>query len=184
MSKRKATAAPRAGGATALAREVPAVERDGFIVDVDERDVTLWTVALEPRLLRQHGLETLVADLGRWARMAHKPEALVLELRFPSDYPREPPFVRVLRPRFVAYTGHVTAGGSICTELLTSGGWRGDMAISSVLRTVCEGFRDGEGRLEVSGALWKHDYDLLEAQAAFDRALLTHGWRAPARQRL
>jgi ubiquitin-conjugating enzyme E2 Q len=142
----------------------------------------VWTVALEPRLLRQHGLGgTLVVDLARWARMVKKPEALVLEVRFPSSYPRDPPFVRVVRPRFAAYTGHVTAGGSICTELLTSSGWRCDMTVSSMLRTVCEGFRDGDGRIQFEGSLYGNDYELVEAEVAFDRALLTHGWRAPRR---
>jgi hypothetical protein len=31
--------------------------------------------------------------------------------------------VRVIRPRFAFHTGHVTVGGSICIELLTSSGW-------------------------------------------------------------
>jgi hypothetical protein len=31
--------------------------------------------------------------------------------------------VRAIRPRFAFHTGHVTVGGSICIELLTSSGW-------------------------------------------------------------
>ena len=31
--------------------------------------------------------------------------------------------MRVIRPRFAFHTGHVTVGGSICIELLTSSGW-------------------------------------------------------------
>ena len=33
---------------------------------------------------------------------------VLLELRFPPDFPTRPPFVRVLAPRFVIHTGHVT----------------------------------------------------------------------------
>jgi len=33
---------------------------------------------------------------------------VLLELRFPPDFPTRPPFVRVLAPRFVMRTGHVT----------------------------------------------------------------------------
>ena len=33
---------------------------------------------------------------------------MLLELRFPPDYPAHPPFVRVLAPRFLMRTGHVT----------------------------------------------------------------------------
>jgi len=39
------------------------------------------------------------------------------------DYPVDPPFVRVVRPRFAFHSGHVTIGGSICMELLTRSGW-------------------------------------------------------------
>jgi ubiquitin-protein ligase len=42
-----------------------------------------------------------------------------LHVSFPNDYPFAPPFVRVVRPRFERWTGHVTYGGSICTEFLT-----------------------------------------------------------------
>ncbi len=49
--------------------------------------------------------------------------SIVLELRFGKEYPISPPFVRVIRPRFLPFMsgggGHVTAGGAICMELLT-----------------------------------------------------------------
>lgn len=48
---------------------------------------------------------------------------IVLRISFPSQYPSAPPYVRVIRPRFAFRTGHVTIGGSICTEMLTSAGW-------------------------------------------------------------
>lgn len=50
-------------------------------------------------------------------------EHVTLEMRFSKDYPHVPPFVRVVRPRFAFRTGHVTIGGSICMELLTTSGW-------------------------------------------------------------
>ena len=33
---------------------------------------------------------------------------MLLELRFPPGDPAHPPFVRVLAPRFLVHTGHVT----------------------------------------------------------------------------
>lgn len=39
---------------------------------------------------------------------------------FPPNFPFAPPFIRVIRPRFMFRTGHVTIGGSICTEMLTN----------------------------------------------------------------
>jgi hypothetical protein len=45
-----------------------------------------------------------------------------------QDYPTQPFFVRVITPRCCFYTGHVTAGGSICIEALVTtggpGGWQ------------------------------------------------------------
>lgn len=54
-------------------------------------------------------------------------KSVVLEIRFHAAYPICPPFVRVVRPRFRTFAagggGHVTAGGSICMDLLTNSGW-------------------------------------------------------------
>lgn len=56
-----------------------------------------------------------------------KMESIVFEIRFQATYPMSPPFIRVVRPRFLPFAagggGHVTAGGSICMDLLTNSGW-------------------------------------------------------------
>lgn len=48
-------------------------------------------------------------------------KSIVCEIRFPSRYPFDPPFVRVVRPRFLSFMqgggGHVTAGGAMCMEV-------------------------------------------------------------------
>jgi ubiquitin-conjugating enzyme E2 Q len=48
-------------------------------------------------------------------------KSIVLEMRFGKDYPMSPPFVRVIRPRFLGFQqgggGHVTAGGAMCMEV-------------------------------------------------------------------
>jgi ubiquitin-conjugating enzyme E2 Q len=50
-------------------------------------------------------------------------KSVVLEIRFGKDFPMSPPFVRVIRPRFLPFMsgggGNVTAGGAMCMELLT-----------------------------------------------------------------
>lgn len=47
--------------------------------------------------------------------------SVVLEMRFGKDYPMSPPFVRVIKPRFLGFQqgggGHVTAGGALCMEV-------------------------------------------------------------------
>ena len=95
-----------------------------FIVEADDSDATKWTVGLSSGALREHlGLPALANDLDRWARATRKPPIIVMDIRFPKDYPMSVPFVRMVRPRFKWHTGHVTIGGSLCTELLTPSGW-------------------------------------------------------------
>ena len=57
---------------------------------------------------------------------------------FFNRYPAHPPFVRVVSPRMMQYTGHVTVGGSICIALLslTSSlqGWSPQFSIEGVLK--------------------------------------------------
>lgn len=47
--------------------------------------------------------------------------SIVLEARFGSNFPMSPPFVRVIRPRFLGFQqgggGHVTLGGALCMEV-------------------------------------------------------------------
>ena len=68
----------------------------------------------------------------------HGQDFLLMEVTFPQNYPQEPPFLRVVSPRCVWYTGHVTAGGAICLEVLTNtgsaNGWRSDYCAESVLQ--------------------------------------------------
>ncbi|KAG2360227.1 hypothetical protein BDR07DRAFT_1413070 [Suillus spraguei] len=53
--------------------------------------------------------------------------SLVFEIRFPPTFPHSPPFFRLVMPRFLPFMqgggGHITVGGSICMDLLTSAGW-------------------------------------------------------------
>ena len=105
--------------------------------------------------------------------------SIVLEIRFGSQYPMSPPFVRVIRPRFLPFMagggGHVTAGGALCMELLTNDGWSSANNIESVLLQVRMAISSTEpkpARLE-TGRI--QDYGVGEAIEAFKRACRTHG---------
>jgi len=95
-----------------------------------------------------------------------------LEMRFSKDYPFQPPFVRVVQPRFRFMTGHVTAGGSICMELLTNTGWRSTNDIESILIQIRAEMQEGGARLDGSSG----SYSEGEAWDAFYRAAKAHGW--------
>ncbi len=50
--------------------------------------------------------ESLLAkDLDAYAKKTNRKPVVELEMKFPKDYPMNPPFVRILRPRFKFLTG-------------------------------------------------------------------------------
>jgi ubiquitin-conjugating enzyme E2 Q len=97
-----------------------------------------------------------------------------LEFKFNENYPIQPPFVRIISPRFIYRTGHITMGGSICMELLTNQGWDITTSISTVITYVKSALFEGEGQIDPI----KHNkiYSFDEAQEAYNRMLKTHGW--------
>ncbi|KAL3463435.1 hypothetical protein BJX64DRAFT_299013 [Aspergillus heterothallicus] len=110
--------------------------------------------------------------------------SVVMEIRFPSDYPLSPPFLRVIRPRFLRYSegggGHVTAGGAMCMELLTNTGWLPTSSIDSILLQVWMAITNEEprpARLDPRRA--GQDYMVGEAIAEYKRVCHTHGWAIP-----
>lgn len=114
----------------------------------------------------------LASDMKAQAKTSGK-DYVSLEMRFSADYPFTPPFVRVVRPRFRAMTGHVTIGGSVCMELLTRSGWQSTNSIESVLIQIRAEMTGGGARLDGSGG---GEYSESEAWSAFYRAAGNHGW--------
>lgn len=111
--------------------------------------------------------------------------SVVLEIRFGKDYPHTPPFIRVIRPRFLPFTerggGHVTSGGAMCMELLTNSGWSAVSSIESVLLQVRMAMMNLEprpARLRSKNSL-QRDYGIGEAIDAYRRACHAHGWQIP-----
>ena len=111
-------------------------------------------------------------------------KSVVMEIRFGASYPMSPPFVRVIRPRFLSFMhgggGHVTAGGALCMELLTNSGWSAVSNIESVLlqvRLAMSSTDPKPARLEHGPS---RDYGVGEAVEAYIRACHAHGWQVPA----
>mmetsp|Transcript_13501 Transcript_13501/g.21384 ORF Transcript_13501/g.21384 Transcript_13501/m.21384 type:complete len:97 (+) Transcript_13501:816-1106(+) len=95
------------------------------------------------------------------------------------------------------YTGHITAGGSVCIQALTTGSspsnWQSDYSLSGILALVATNMLDDEkiqvrtatgpggmsGPARVDMRMAIHEYSEHEAQAAFSRMLqhhTTNGW--------
>lgn len=112
--------------------------------------------------------------------------SIVLEVRFGRDYPYSPPFVRVVRPRFLPFSsgggGHITIGGAICMELLTASGWspvtRMDTVFVSIRMAMSETDRPAHLQTtETSARMF--DYSASEALDAYIRFAGVHGWAVP-----
>lgn len=170
----------------------------------NERDACVWRLRMRDFDTTTRGGAALNADLRELVRRykATDPtltDAVNVEVRFPGGaYPREPPFVRVVSPRFRWYTGHVTAGGSVCVEVLSTHAWDPKTSVASVLEGLKHAFVSVEptvvqtrfGPGGVAGPLRvdldsEHclsptdEYSEREAKAAFARSLDHHarnGW--------
>jgi ubiquitin-conjugating enzyme E2 Q len=113
--------------------------------------------------------------------------SIVLEIRFGKEFPVSPPFVRVVRPRFLPFIsgggGHVTGGGAMCMELLTNSGWSPANSMESVLVQVRLALCNLEPRparlLKFPKGSTAYDYSLQDAVTAYTRAVNTHGWKIP-----
>jgi len=138
--------------------------KQGYSVEPVGDNLYLW----ELKFFNFDPNDEIAKDLKRM----HK-DHILLHIAFPPTYPLNPPFVRVIRPRFVFRTGHVTVGGSICTELLTNTGWSPANTIEAVIVSVRAQFMEGGARLDMTN---KHDYTEAEAKEAFNRMVQVHGW--------
>mmetsp|Transcript_16843 Transcript_16843/g.55098 ORF Transcript_16843/g.55098 Transcript_16843/m.55098 type:complete len:287 (-) Transcript_16843:119-979(-) len=102
-------------------------------------DITRWQFKVKDFDDDAPGGRQLNADLQELASR-HGQDHILMEIRFPRDYPTQPFMLRVITPRMMWYTGHVTAGGSICVEALSNSGsrnaWRSDYCVAGLLDLI------------------------------------------------
>lgn len=115
----------------------------------------------------------LRSELQNFASETSGQAAVVLEVLFPDTYPMQPPFIRIVRPRFQMHTGHITVGGSICMQLLTPSGWLPTVSLENVFVAIRSEMVEGGGRLDLT---CKRDYSVQEAREAFQRVAHRYGW--------
>ncbi|CAG8567783.1 8671_t:CDS:10 [Paraglomus occultum] len=153
----------------------------GFYVNLEKlKSVYQWVVEIsnfDPSI-------PLAQDMIR-----HKVKAIELEVRFAPQYPFLPPYVRVIRPRLLRFMdgggGHVTAGGSICMDLLTLGngrnecGWSSAYTMEAVLLQIKLALSSLDPRPARLDRRWQKDYSPSEAIDAYIRVANQHGWKIP-----
>ncbi|KAI2508223.1 hypothetical protein MHU86_6152 [Fragilaria crotonensis] len=88
-----------------------------------------------------------------------------LEMSFPDQYPFEPPFVRVVRPKFKKQSGFVM-NGALCMELLTKEGWNPVNDIESVIVSIRSLLVVGDGRLQAAVEMPASQRDAILAAAS------------------
>ncbi len=140
----------------------------GFRVELNNEDnLDLWNI-----YIKSSGFEgnlNIQKDMEKYGI-----KEVELEFRFNENYPVQPPFVRIVAPRFIYRTGHITLGGSICMELLTNQGWDMTTSVSTVITYIKSAIMDGEGQIDPSN--YKQTYTMTEAVDAYNRMLKSHGW--------
>ncbi|KAI7431996.1 hypothetical protein KC336_g4462 [Hortaea werneckii] len=149
----------------------------GWYIDVDKiENVYQWIVEL-------HSFQCLNPKLPIVTQMKNKGlKSIVLEIRFNKDFPYTPPYVRVVRPRFLTFAqgggGHIVMGGAMCMELLTNTGWSSVSSMESVLMQVrlAIALSEPPAKLDVKAY---GDYGTGEAADGYVRACATHGWTVP-----
>ncbi|KAF8484084.1 hypothetical protein JB92DRAFT_3085748 [Gautieria morchelliformis] len=110
----------------------------------------------QEKAMRNNGLAELGDNVFRWMVELHSFDAslpvaqdmvrrdvpsILFEIRFPPTFPIQPPFFRIIKPRFLPFIlvrrgGHVTGGGSICMDLLVSDGKASQYVLSAILLQV------------------------------------------------
>eukprot|EP00245_Coleochaete_scutata_P006747 TRINITY_DN2151_c0_g1_i4.p1 TRINITY_DN2151_c0_g1~~TRINITY_DN2151_c0_g1_i4.p1 ORF type:complete len:1043 (+),score=126.80 TRINITY_DN2151_c0_g1_i4:66-3131(+) len=137
----------------------------GILDDVNEY---IWRITLRPALFS----EATQADLHAHAKMrgasserAAEGTPVSMEVIFSGEFPLKPPFLRMVSPRFVPATGHMTSGGSIYMEALTDSGWSAAIALESVLVEVISWIIETEARLDLRDT--RGSYSECEARRTF-----------------
>ena len=151
----------------------------GWYIDVEKiENVYQWIVELHSfHLFEVKGKKLpLASDMK-----AKGVQSVVLEIRFNKDFPFTPPYVRVIRPRFLSLGqgggGHIVLGGAMCMELLTNTGWSSVSSMESVLMQIRMAIASEPfARLDQAT---RGDYGTGEAADGYIRACQTHGWEVP-----
>jgi ubiquitin-conjugating enzyme E2 Q len=140
-------------------------EKLGFRVTTDPKDAYLWKV-----FITGYNEEDLIGqDMRKF-----KIKDIELELKFPSNYPFSPPFIRIITPRFKYLTGHITQAGALCMQVLTEKHWSPACSIESLIVTIKSEILEGEGRIDPVN--YNIPYSEKEAKESFIRLARAHSW--------
>ena len=78
-------------------------------------------------------------------------DAIELEVKFPAQYPQDPPFLRIKKPILQEFTGRVS-GGALCSTTLMKAGWDSSNRMHRVFLMIKEHLMNYEARLIIAAA--------------------------------
>lgn len=123
--------------------------KDKVKIDFHQNNMYAWKVIFD---ITKYEVSKELAkdfkDLGE--RVGPERAQLQYDIMFSENYPHEPPFVRVVFPRFAFRTGHITVGGSICMESLTPSGWSSARSLESYFVEILSLINVGNARLDLN----------------------------------
>jgi ubiquitin-protein ligase len=144
-------------------------EEDGFFIEpvFNPDTMNIWKFKFKK--------ENLPTETTLFKQLVSKNiDDIIFEIRFKERYPFEAPFVRIIEPRFKFRTGHITIGGSICSQLLSPSGWTPVTQTDQLLINIKQLLIDGNAELDTEQ--YNKKYELKEAEIAFQRMIKTHNW--------
>jgi len=144
----------------------------GFVAFPQNENLMIWEV----RLYCTDEKNPLYQDLIEYNKI-YKRDYVEMNFHFPKDYPMNPPFVRVIQPRFAFHTGRVTIGGSLCTDVLTSSGWNCLYDIETLMVNIASEMLASNPRIDFRN---QTKYSLEDAFEAYRRVASDHGWKVPS----
>lgn len=144
--------------------------RDGFTARPTADDLYQWTVMLYFDNISDCALADDIKSLPGC-------QGVELEFRFPSGYPYDPPFIRVVSPYILG--GHVGPHGGICMELLTTSGWAPVYSLDLVCIQIRALLIQGRARVfrnhQTQVGSYTHEGALIDHR----RIVRAHRWNVP-----
>lgn len=98
---------------------------------IDESDLSRWSMVMKGFDDKDASPNSkLLADELKKMGL----DGITFNIVFPYDYPTEPPFVYLVKPRLMG--GRIFAGGGMCMDLLMPAGWSPANQVPAVLRAI------------------------------------------------
>jgi len=98
------------------------------------------------------------------------------EVNFSQNYPFEPPFVRVIQPKFKYQTGHITSKGALCMEILCPGRWTPANSVVNLFISIKVNIMEGDGQAELDTNQSTAIYTEADAKQSFEAVARSHNW--------